>query len=71
MLQFETNNSSISIMQLFPLMTKMTQGDKSLASATTMMKKLIGDNYEWKIADVDKILNGNFEIEQKGLFGMM
>lgn len=49
----------------------MTQGDKSLASATTMMKKLIGDNYEWKIADIDKILNGNFEIEQKGLFGMM
>lgn len=32
-----------------------------------IFEALIGKNYEWKIGDIDRLLNGNFEQQKDGI----
>lgn len=67
MLQFEIENN-LSFTKLPSLMQKATQsisGGNNQETVVSLFKQLaIGNDYSWKIGDVDKVLSGNIQIKE-------
>ena len=59
-MQFEIENQ-ISIMQMMKMMTPGNNNDRE--QYENLIKLLIGNEYEWKIGDMDHKLNGNINLD--------
>lgn len=54
----------MNIMKFMGFAAKMSGGKGSLEydEAKKILKEMIGDNFDWKIGDIDQSLKGNFKV---------
>lgn len=53
------------MMELFSVMQLLKNSQSQ--NVEKIFEALIGKNYEWKIGDIDRLLNGNFEQQKDGI----
>lgn len=54
----------MNVMKYMKLAMSINAGKSSVDynEAKTILKEMIGDNFEWKVGDIDRVLKGNMKI---------
>ncbi len=62
-MQFQVQGS-MNLMKYMKMAIAMNAENGKINSdeAKTILKQMVGNNYEWKVGDIDRALNGNFKI---------